>query len=56
MITVCLNTGYQSRSSFTRTFRRYYGCDPSEYRARAQRTPSSSAAPAEDAIEESDAA
>jgi hypothetical protein len=41
MITVCPNTGYQSRSSFTRT--------------RAQRTPSSSAAPAEDAIEESDA-
>ena len=50
------NTGYQRRSSFTRTFRRYYGSDSSEYRARAQRAPSSSAAPAEDAIEESDAA
>ena len=60
MITVCPNTsGYQTLSSFTRTlrtFRTYYGSDPSEYRARAQRTPSSSAAPAEDAIEESDAA
>ena len=31
---VALNTGYQSRSSFTRTFRTYYGSDPSEYRAR----------------------
>jgi AraC family transcriptional activator of mtrCDE len=56
MITVCPNTGHQSRSSFTRTFRRFYGSDPFEYRARAQRTPSSSAAPAEDPIEESDAA
>ena len=56
MITVCLNTGYQSRSSFTRTFRRYYGSDPSEYRASARRTPSSSVAPPEDAIEESNAA
>ncbi|RAZ91818.1 AraC family transcriptional regulator [Mesorhizobium hawassense] len=53
---VALSAGYQSRSSFTRTFRRYYGSDPSEYRARAQRTASSSAAPAEDAIEESAAA
>jgi AraC family transcriptional activator of mtrCDE len=53
---VALDAGYQSRSSFTRTFRRHYGSDPSEYRARAQRTPSSSAAPAEDAIAESDAA
>ena len=35
---VALNAGYQSRSSFTRTFRRYYGSKPSEYRARAQRT------------------
>jgi AraC family transcriptional activator of mtrCDE len=53
---VALNAGYQSRSSFTRTFRRYYGNDPSEYRARAQRTPFSNVAPAEDPIEESDAA
>jgi AraC family transcriptional activator of mtrCDE len=53
---VALNAGYQSRSSFTRTFRRYYGSDPSEYRSKAQRFPSSSAATAEDAIEESDAA
>ena len=53
---VALNTGYQSRSSFTRTFRRYYGSDPSEYRASARRTPSSSVAPSEDAIEESNAA
>jgi AraC family transcriptional activator of mtrCDE len=51
---VCPNSGYQSRSSFTRMFRRYYGSD--QYCAGAQRTPSSSAAPAEDAIEESDAA
>ena len=57
MITVWPNTsGYQSRSSFTRTFGRYYGSDPSEYRSKAQRAPSSSAAPAEDAIVESDAA
>ena len=53
---VALNVGYQSRSSFTRTFRRYYGSDPSEYRARAQRASSDSATPTEDAIEESDAA
>jgi AraC family transcriptional activator of mtrCDE len=51
-----LNAGYQSRSSFTRTFRRYYGSDPSEYRARAQRTLFSSVAPAKDAIKESRAA
>ena len=56
MITVCPNTGYQSRSSFRRTFCRYYGSDASEYRAKAQRTRLSSAAPAEDAIEESNAA
>lgn len=53
---VALNVGYQSRSSFTRAFRRYHGSDPSEYRAEAQHAPSSSAATAEDAIEESDAA
>jgi AraC family transcriptional activator of mtrCDE len=53
---VALNAGYQSRSSFTRTFRRYYGSDPSEYRARARRSLFSSVAPAEDAIEESRAA
>ena len=53
---VALNAGYQSRSSFTRTFRRYYGSDPSEYRARAQRDSSDSATPTEDAIEESNAA
>ena len=53
---VALNAGYQSRSSFTRTFRRYYGSDPSEYRARAQRASSASAMPTEDAIEVSDAA
>ncbi|TPI49280.1 AraC family transcriptional regulator [Mesorhizobium sp. B2-4-7] len=53
---VALNAGYQSRSSFTRTFRRYYGSDPSEYRAKAQRAWSNSATPIEDAIEESDAA
>jgi hypothetical protein len=33
-----LERRYQNRSSFTRTFRRHYGGDPSEYRARA--TPS----------------
>lgn len=27
--------GYQSRSSFTRAFRKQYGTDPSDYRARA---------------------
>ena len=53
---VALNAGYQSRSSFTRTFRRYYGSDPSEYRARAQRASSDSATPTQDAIEEFDAA
>ncbi|RAZ88833.1 hypothetical protein DPM33_20555 [Mesorhizobium hawassense] len=53
---VAFSAGYQSRSSFSRTFRRYYGCDLSEYRARAQRTASSSAAPAEGAIEQSAAA
>ncbi|WP_354099190.1 hypothetical protein [Bradyrhizobium sp. S3.2.12] len=54
---VALNVGYQSRSSFTRTFRRYYRSDPLEYRSEAQRAPpSSSATPAEDTIEESDAA
>jgi AraC family transcriptional activator of mtrCDE len=53
---VAISAGYQSRSSFTRTFRRYYGSDPSEYRARAQRTASSSGAPTEDAIELSAAA
>jgi AraC family transcriptional activator of mtrCDE len=53
---VALNAGYQSRSSFTRTFRRYYGSDPSEYRVRAQRASSDSAPSTEDAIEESDTA
>jgi AraC family transcriptional regulator, activator of mtrCDE len=53
---VALSAGYQSRSSFTRTFRRYYGSDPSEYRARARRTSSDSATPTEDALEQSDAA
>jgi AraC family transcriptional activator of mtrCDE len=52
---VALNAGYQSRSSFTRTFRRYHGSDPSEYRARAQRASSDSATPTQDAIEEFDA-
>ena len=53
---VALNAGYQSRSSFTRTFRRYYDCDPSEYRARAQRAPGDSASSTDIAMEESDAA
>jgi AraC family transcriptional regulator, activator of mtrCDE len=53
---VALSAGYQSRSSFTRTFRRYYGSDPSEYRAKAQCVSFCSAAPAEDALEQSDAA
>jgi AraC family transcriptional activator of mtrCDE len=53
---VALNVGYQSRSSFTRSFRRYYGSDPSEYRSKAQSARSSRAAPTEDAIEQSDAA
>jgi AraC family transcriptional activator of mtrCDE len=56
MITLCPNTSYQSRSSFTRKFRGYYGSDPSEYRASAQRASSDSATPTEDTIEESDAA
>ncbi|MGO7763126.1 helix-turn-helix transcriptional regulator [Rhizobium ruizarguesonis] len=34
---VALQVGYQSRSSFTRTFRQYYGTDPSGYRAEAKR-------------------
>lgn len=53
---VALNAGYQSRSSFTRTFRRYYSSDPSEYRARAQRASTASTGPAEHVIEVSDAA
>ncbi|MBR1170120.1 AraC family transcriptional regulator [Bradyrhizobium liaoningense] len=53
---VALNVGYRSRSSFTRTFRGYYGSDPSEYRSKAQGARSAGAALAEDPIEESDAA
>jgi len=34
---VALQAGYQSRSSFTRTFRKHFGTDPSEYRAEAKR-------------------
>jgi AraC family transcriptional activator of mtrCDE len=34
---VAMHAGYQSRSSFTRIFRRHYGRDPSEYRAEAKR-------------------
>ena len=34
---VALQAGYQSRSSFTRTFRKHFGTDPSEYRAKAKR-------------------
>jgi AraC family transcriptional activator of mtrCDE len=34
---VALLAGYQSRSSFTRSFRRLYEKDPSEYRAEARR-------------------
>jgi AraC family transcriptional activator of mtrCDE len=53
---VAMSAGYQSRSSFTRTFRKYYGSDPSEYRATAQRGSSGSDAWAEEALERSDAA
>jgi AraC family transcriptional activator of mtrCDE len=53
---VALNAGYQSRSSFTRTFRKYYGSDPSEYRAQAQRATSDITTLTEDAIAEFDAA
>ncbi|WP_210239510.1 MULTISPECIES: AraC family transcriptional regulator [unclassified Mesorhizobium] len=53
---VALNAGYQSRSSFTRAFRRQHGDDPSEYRAKAQRPPFVSSTTADDVIEESDAA
>jgi AraC family transcriptional activator of mtrCDE len=34
---VALHAGYQSRSSFTRTFRKHYGTDPSDYRSEAKR-------------------
>lgn len=34
---VAMQAGYQSRSSFSRTFRRHYDSDPSEYRAEARR-------------------
>jgi AraC family transcriptional activator of mtrCDE len=34
---VAFQAGYQSRSSFTRTFRKHYGTDPSAYRAKAKR-------------------
>ncbi len=33
---VAIHSGYQSRSSFTRTFRKHYGADPSEFRACAK--------------------
>lgn len=36
---VALQAGYQSRSSFTRTFRQHYGTDPSYYRSEAKRIP-----------------
>jgi AraC family transcriptional regulator, activator of mtrCDE len=35
---VAMQAGYQSRSSFTRSFRRHFGTDPSEYRAEAKRS------------------
>ena len=34
---VALHAGYQSRSSFTRTFRKHYGTDPSNYRSEVKR-------------------
>jgi AraC family transcriptional activator of mtrCDE len=34
---VALHAGYQSRSSFTRTFWKHYGTDPSNYRSEAKR-------------------
>ncbi|MDB5576781.1 MAG: AraC family transcriptional regulator, activator of mtrCDE [Bradyrhizobium sp.] len=34
---VALQSGYQSRSSFSRSFRKFYGSDPSEYRNAASR-------------------
>ncbi|MGO8452806.1 helix-turn-helix domain-containing protein [Rhizobium ruizarguesonis] len=34
---IALHAGYQSRSSFTRTFRKHYGTDPSDYRSEAKR-------------------
>ncbi len=33
---VARSSGYDSRSSFVRAFRKSYGCDPSEYRARTR--------------------
>jgi AraC family transcriptional regulator, activator of mtrCDE len=36
---VAAQAGYQSRSSFTRTFRKVYGTDPSEFRAAGRQTP-----------------
>lgn len=53
---VALNAGYQSRSSFTRAFRKCYGSDPSEYRAKAQGPSRDTATPLESAIKESNAA
>jgi AraC family transcriptional activator of mtrCDE len=47
---VALNAGYQSRSSFTRTFRRYYGSDPSEYRAKARDAVVTDVVPTEETI------
>jgi AraC-like DNA-binding protein len=34
---VALHSGYQSRGSFTRTFRTHYETDPSHYRSEAKR-------------------
>jgi len=34
---IALHAGYRSRSSFTRTFRKYYSTDPSDYRLEAKR-------------------
>lgn len=51
---VAMQAGYQSRSSFTRTFRRHFGSDPSEYRAEAKR--GSDSEPVDGSLHESTAA
>jgi AraC-like DNA-binding protein len=37
ILDICMAVGYQSPATFSRLFRRYYGCSPSEYRRIGQK-------------------